>query len=418
MRIAITGYGAVTPFGVGVSALWTGLTHAKSAVGSADETEFQRWSPAMASIKDFDPGKYLSRKQVVDTDRFTQLALVAAEEAINDAGFASGGPDSFGSIDPERVGIALGSAFGGMESLELGMRQLTAGVSGRVSPRMVTKSMPNAAAGAMAMKWGVQGPVLTYATACASSANAIGEAVYWLKSDQADVVLAGGAEYLFTPVVLAGLSAAGAIARTGPDDFSRWSRPFDRDRKGMVMGEGSAILVLEPFEQAVRRGARIHAELLGYGASNDAFHETAPHPEGRGAIQSMRRALKSATLAPPDIGYINAHATATPAGDAAECTALRAVFGEHLVHIPVSSIKGGLGHMLGAAGAVESIASILALETGWLPPTLHCDNPDEFAPPDIIPGSARRQWVDCVMSNSFGFGGQNASLIWKRYGRG
>jgi 3-oxoacyl-[acyl-carrier-protein] synthase II len=390
----------------------------RSAIRLMEVAEYQRWAPVAAAVPAFDMQQYLSRKQMTDTDRFTQLALIATAEAMADAGFQPNEANPFGRVDGERVGIALGSAIGGVQSLESGALQLADSASGRTSPRLVSKSIPNAAAGAMAIRWGIQGPVLTYATACASSANAIGEAGYWLRAGEVDVVLAGGAECLFTPSILAGLSAAGALAKTGPADASQWSRPFDRNRQGMVMGEGAAVLVLENWEKAVRRGAHIYAELVGYGTSNDAHHETAPHPDGRGAGLAMQRALKSAQLAPADVGYINAHATSTPAGDAAEGKALRTVFGDALTNIPVSSIKGAVGHMLGVAGATESIASILAIVHGHLPPTLHCNDPDEFAPPDIIPNQARRQHVNTVLSNSFGFGGQNATLVWARPERG
>lgn len=390
----------------------------KSAIRPMAVPEYQKWAPVAGAVPDFDMQSFLSRKQIADTDRFTQLALIATIEAMTDAGFEPNDANPFAStgmgtdIDGERVGIALGSAIGGVQSLEAGALQLAASATGRTSPRLVSKSIPNAAAGSMAMRWGIQGPVLTYATACASSANAIGEAAYWLRAGEVDVVLAGGAECLFTPSILAGLGAAGALAKTGPADVSQWSRPFDRNRQGMVMGEGAAVLVLETWEHAVRRGARIYAELVGYGTSNDAYHETAPHPDGRGAVLAMQRALRSAQLAPTDVDYINAHATSTPAGDAAEGKALRSIFGDALQYIPVSSIKGAIGHMLGVAGAVESVASVLSIHNGWLPPTLHCENPDECAPPDIIPGKARNQPVQTVLSNSFGFGGQNAALVW------
>lgn len=416
-RIVVTGLGVVSPFGLGVSTFGIGLRTGKSAVQRVSGMDWERFAPVAAPVSDFSPEQHLSRKQVHDSDRFTQLALIAAREALEDAGMTSSG-ERLCKTDGERIGIALGSAFGGVQTLEQGAAQLALHPTGRVSPRLISKSIPNAAASAIAMAWGIQGPVMTYATACASSANAIGEAIYWLRSGATDVVLAGGAECLYTPTILAGLGAAGALAKSGPQDVSAWSRPFDRDRRGMVMGEGAAFLALETLEHAVARGARIYAELVGYGASNDAYHETAPHPEGRGAALAMRQALQSAKLEAADIGYINAHATATPAGDAAECQALRTVFGDRTDEIPISSIKGAVGHLLGAAGAVESVATILAVNEGWLPPTLHCDHPDEQAPRDLVPGRARLQQVEAALSNSFGFGGQNAVLIWRRYGQG
>ncbi|MCL6442769.1 MAG: beta-ketoacyl-[acyl-carrier-protein] synthase family protein [Alicyclobacillus sp.] len=412
-RIAVTGCGAVTPFGVGVDTFWRQLVDGKSAITEMADPALRTWSPAAAHAH-FDPTEYMTRKQVMDTDRFTQMAVVAAQEALRDAGFDAASDRPFGAMDTDRIGIAMGSAFGGVQTLDAGSTQLATHPSGRTSPRLVSKAIPNAAAGALAMRFGIRGPAITYATACASSANAIGEASYWLKAGAADMVLAGGAECLFTPVILAGLHASGALAKTGPEDFGAWSRPFDRDRKGMVMGEGAAVVVLEPLERAQARGARIYAELVGYGASNDAYHETSPAPDGSGAALAMRRALQAADLTPADVDYINAHATGTPAGDAAECRALRAVFGEALDSIPVSSIKGAIGHLLGVAGVIESIASIYALHTGWLPPTLNCDVPDEEAPRDVVPHVGRQQSLEVALSNSFGFGGQNGVLVWQR----
>jgi 3-oxoacyl-[acyl-carrier-protein] synthase II len=254
---------------------------------------------------------------------------------------------------------------------------------------------------------------MTYSAACASSANSIGEASYWLRTGAADMVIAGGTECLFSPAILSGLHASGALAIEGPADFSAWSRPFDQQRRGMVMSEGAAMLVLETLEHAQERNAHIYAELIGYGSSNDAYHETLPHPSGHYAQLAMQRALKAAHLQPEDIDYINAHATATVAGDRAEATALRGLFGAHLAHIPVSSIKGAVGHMLGAAGAIESIVSIKAINESVLPPTLHCDEKEEGAPPDVVPNQSRSQRVVRALSNSFGFGGQNSVLIWQ-----
>ncbi|MEB3102584.1 beta-ketoacyl-[acyl-carrier-protein] synthase family protein [Ferviditalea candida] len=415
MRIAVTGCGAATPFGMGAAGFWSKLIAGESAVRLTEPESYRKWTRVAASVPAFDPTDYLPRKLAADTDKYTHLALIAAAEAFADAGFRPHEPNPFGNLDPDRIGVALGTSFGGVQTLEAGCRLLAGSDSARISPRLVPKSIVNAAAGAIAIRWGIQGTVMSYSTACASSANSIGEACYWLKRGEADVVLAGGSESLFTPSLLAGLNAAGALAKSGPDDFSRWSRPFDRDRAGMVMGEGAAFLVLEPLDRAVSRGARVYAEFKGYGTSNDAYHETAPHPEGRGAALAMQRALRNTGVQPTDIGYINAHATSTPAGDAAEGAALHQVFGDALAKIPVSSIKGAVGHLLGAAGALESLATIMALDSGILPATLNCDHPDTSAPPDVIPHQARHHKVSLALSNSFGFGGQNASLVWARY---
>ncbi|MCY0876931.1 MAG: beta-ketoacyl-[acyl-carrier-protein] synthase family protein [Firmicutes bacterium] len=416
MRVVVTGLGTVQPFGVGVDSFRQGLREGRSAVRRVDDEITARYVRVVAAVPEFVPGEHLTHKQVTDTDRFTQLALVAAREALHDAGIVR--DERISGILPRRIGVALGSAFGGVQTLEQGAAQLAVKPTGRVSPRLVSKAIPNAAAGAIAMAWDLEGPVVTYATACASSANAIGEAVYWLRAGVVDAVLAGGAESLYTPSILAGLGAAGALARTGPADERAWSRPFDRDRQGMVMGEGAAMLVLEPYDRALVRGAHIYGELIGYGASNDAYHETSPHPQGRGAAQAMSSALEAAHLDGSEVGYINAHATATPAGDAAEGAALRTVFGELIDRIPVSSIKGAVGHLLGTAGAIESLTCLLALDEGWLPPTLHCADPETWAPRDLVPDRAREQQVEVALSNSFGFGGQNAALVWRRHRQG
>jgi 3-oxoacyl-[acyl-carrier-protein] synthase II len=413
VRIAVTGLGTVSPLGVGVSTFWNRLLRNESAVSVTENPVLRSFAPVVAAANGFDPADWLTKKVINDTDRFTQLALVAAAEALADANYLAEGGTLHG-VDGDDVGIAMGCALGGVQTLEAGSAKLAQNSSARLSPRLVSKSIPNAGAAAVAMKYGVRGSVLTYSTACASSANSIGEAAYWLERDEVKMVLAGGSECLFSPSIIAGLRSAGALAVEGPEDVSRWSRPFDVDRKGMVMGEGAAFLVMERLDHARARGAHIYAEFVGYGSSNDAYHETSPHPEGAGARLAMQRALRAAGLEPSDVDYVNAHATATAAGDRAESHALRAVFGAHLDHIPVSSIKGSVGHMLGTAGAIESLATVKSIETGWIPPTLNCENKDELAPPDVVQNSSRAQAIRTGLSNSFGFGGQNGVLIWRK----
>ncbi|TCP29924.1 3-oxoacyl-[acyl-carrier-protein] synthase II [Scopulibacillus darangshiensis] len=407
-RVVVTGIGAITPFGIGVPRFWDALLKGQSAIQETNRSEWRKWTPAAAQIPEFDPLDHLSKKQVKNTDRFTQLALIAAAEAVSDAGLPEDWPP------PHRMGISVGTAYGGVNTLGEGAGDLAINSVKRMSPRLLSKSIPNAAASALAMQHKIQGPVMTYTTACAASANAIGEAMYWLERGEVDLVLAGGAEYLFSPVVLSGLRSAGAIATSGPDDKSAWSRPFDLNRNGMVAGEGSAIMVLESYERALARGAKIYGELTGYGASNDAYHETAPHPNGEGAAIAINRALETAGLAAKDIDYINAHATATPAGDKAESIALQEVFGDLLTDIPVNSIKGAIGHLLGSAGAIESISCLMSLQTGLIPPTLHCPDPDPIAPANLVLNQAVRHEMTNVLTNSFGFGGQNGALIWRR----
>lgn len=413
-RIVVTGMGAVTPFGVGVSSFWEGIVSGKSAAVETADEYLKQWAPVTAPAADFDPRQYLNPKQIQQTDRFTQMALVAAAEALEDAGWKDG-DGLLDSYEPVRIGISVGCALGGIQTLEEGSARLASGKSNKVSARLVPKAIPNAAGAALAKQFGIHGPVMTYSTACASSANSIGEAAYWLQLDKADMVLAGGTECLFSPSILSSLRSAGALASSG-GDFSAWSRPFDKNRTGMVMGEGAAFVVLEKLEHAIARQATIYAELIGYGTSNDAYHETSPDPTGRSAKLAMEAALRSAGLTIGDIDYINAHATATPAGDLAESTALRELFGEQLDRIPVSSIKGAIGHLLGTAGAIESIACIKAIEDGILPPTINCTDKEEWAPADIIPEKGRKQSIQTALSNSFGFGGQNGVLIWRQPG--
>lgn len=414
LRIAVTGIGTVTPYGIGLATFWDNLIAGKSAVRAVEDETLRQWAPVGARVPNFKPTDYLPQKLVRDTDMFTQFALVAAAEALTDAGILRADGDTLApDVDPNRIGTAIGSAFGGIQSLEVGSGRLATGASKRVGPRLVSKSIPNAAAATIAMRYGFRGPSVTYVTACAAAANAIGESTFWFWRDDVDFVLAGGVDSLFSPVFLSGLRDAGALATNGPDDVTTWSRPFDAGRTGMVMGEGAALFVLEPLNRAVARGAHIYGVLAGYGASSDAYHDTAPHPEGTGAVIAMERALRSAHLRPSDIDYVNAHATSTHAGDLAESKALRVVFGERLDHLPVSSIKGAIGHLLGAAGAIESVACLKAIETSILPPTLHSDERDPLAPLDIVPNQSRKQEIHTALSNSFGFGGQNGVVVWQ-----
>jgi 3-oxoacyl-[acyl-carrier-protein] synthase II len=417
-RIAVTGLGAVTPFGVGVPVLWENIIAGRSATAFAIEDWLRELSPVVAQLRDFDAGQHLAAKPARDLDRVSQMALIAAREAIADAGYpVSAGALTFaGSIPGDRVGVSVGTAFGGMSSYEDGVVKRAQGRSGRVGPRLVSRAIPNAPAGAITRAFSITGPALTYATACASGAHAIGEAWHALRRGDVDLFVAGASEYLFVPTLVAGLRDAGALALHGPADAARWSRPFDVMRAGMVMGEGAAMVVLEPLAHALARGARVYALLDGYGASNDAWHETAPHPAGAGAVHAMQRALASANMTPAHIDYVNAHATATIAGDRSEALALATVFGEHLKTTPVSSVKGAIGHMLGASGAVEAVICAKAIETLTLPPTINCDAPEEGMPPDIVPTMPRQTpALHSVLSNSFGFGGQNGALILSRH---
>lgn len=413
--VVVTGIGTITPFGVGVPLLWDALLEGRSAVRETEQAEWRKWIPVSAQLPpDINLRDYLSKKQLRNTDRFTQLGLIAASEAVHDANLAVNAEGGL-QIDtpPHRMGVSVGTAYGGVQSLADGAATLARNAEKRMSPRLLSKSLPNATGGALAKKYNIRGPVMTYTTACAASANAIGEAMHWIKRGETDIVLAGGAESLFTPAVLSGLQSAGAIATEGPADMRSWSRPFDANRKGMAAGEGAAFLVLEDENHARERGASVYARLSGYGASNDAYHETAPSPDGEGAAIAMNKALGTADLEPANIDYVNAHATATPLGDKAESVALGKLFEANYSTVPVSSIKGVIGHMMGSAAAVESIAAIKTIETGWLPPTQHCSDPDPEAPPNLIREPIKES-VAHVLSNSFGFGGQNGALIWSK----
>ncbi len=415
-EIAVTGLGVVSPFGIGVDVFWNSLIANRSGVSEIKDDFFRRWSQVGARVPDFEARDYLDSKLIRKSCYFTQLALIAAEEALSDAGLISGRGESLKTgIDGNRIGTTYGSAFGGVRTLEESVYALASGKTDRVSPRLTSQVIPNAAAFSIDIRYGFRGPSMTYVTACAASANAIGECIPWFWRDEVDYVIAGGGDSMFSSAFLSGLREAGALARTGPDDLTAWSRPFDKNRTGMVMGEGAAFVVLETLENALRRGTHVYALLGGYGASVDAFHDTSPDPEGRGAILAMRRALNDAGMQTSDIDYINAHATATQAGDVAETKALKKLFGEELDNIPVSSIKGAVGHLLGGAGAIESVASIKALQTQMLPPTLHVSEQDVVSPKDIVANQSRQANIKTVMSNSFGFGGQNGILIWKSY---
>ncbi|MBN9350568.1 MAG: beta-ketoacyl-[acyl-carrier-protein] synthase family protein [Chitinophagaceae bacterium] len=412
--IVVTGMGAVSPYGIGVSTFWENLIANRSAVRTTEDEYLRRWAPVGARIPDFKPEEFLNKKLVRNTDKFTQIALIAAGEALKDSGILESDGDTFSAgVNTDRIGTAIGSAFGGIQSLEEGAFTLASEKSNRVGPRMISKAIPNAAASTIDIRYGFRGPSVTYVTACAASANAIGESEYWFWRDDVDYVLAGGVDSLWASVFLSGLGDAKAMATTGPEDATIWSRPFDKNRTGMVMGEGAALFVLETLEHAKARGAHIHAVLAGYGASNDAYHDTTPHPEGISAALAIERALRSAQMKPDDIDYINAHATSTQAGDIAETRALQKIFGEKLNSIPVSSIKGAIGHLLGGAGAIESVACIKAIQAGIIPATLHCTDQDEISPRDIVPNQSRKAAIRIAMSDSFGFGGQNGILIWK-----
>ncbi|HEY8498021.1 MAG TPA: beta-ketoacyl-ACP synthase II [Limnochordales bacterium] len=411
-RVVVTGMGVVSPVGIGLDAFWSALVEGRPGVGPITRFDASGLDCRIAAeVRDFDPERFMDRKEARRTDRFAQFALAASLMAIQDAGLEDRVPLG------DRAGAVIGSGIGGMDTWESGHRTLLERGPGRVSPFTVPMMIPNMAAGLVSIRFGLRGPNRCTVSACASGADAIGDAFRIVQRGDADVMLAGGAEAAITPFAIAAFAAARSLS-TRNDDPPRASRPFDRDRDGFVMGEGAGILVLESLEHARARGARIHAEIVGYGATADAFHITQPAPEGRGAARAMQAALQDAGLEPEAVGYINAHGTSTEYNDWYETVAIKQVFGEHAWRIPISSTKSMTGHLLGAAGGVEAIASVLTIERGVIPPTINLEHPDPRCDLDYVPNRARPARVDVALSNSFGFGGHNAVLVFRRYEEG
>jgi len=406
-RIAVTGIGPVTPIGTGVEDFWASLMAGRSGAGPItrfDATDFK--SKVAAEIHGFEITDYLPAKNARRLDRFSQLAYAAATLALADAGMKATDPD------PARVGMVIGSGIGGIGLWEEEHTAMLKRGPRFVSPSLIAMMIPNAAAGSLAIEFGFTGPNECTVTACASSGHAIGRAMDYVRNGAADVVLVGGAESCISPMSVASFCSARALT-TRNDDPEHASRPFERDRDGFVIGEAATVLVFESMEHARNRGARILAEAIGYGLSSDAYHVVAPHPDGAGATAAMTAALADAQIAPGEVGYINAHATSTPLGDASEAQAVRKVFGSQPP--PTSATKSMTGHLLGAAGATEAAASILAMVRKRLPPTINYENPDPDCDLDVVPNRARDANVDVVMSNSFGFGGHNVSVLFGRH---
>ncbi|MFH1468900.1 MAG: beta-ketoacyl-ACP synthase II [Pseudomonadota bacterium] len=408
-RVVVTGLGALTPCGLDVASTWGAMLAGRSGIGPITRFDAGGWPVRIAGeVRGFEPAAHFGHAELKRLDRFTQFALVAAVEAVADAGLSLPG------AAPERVGVYLGTGIGGLGEIEASALALAAEGPKGVSPFFLPRILTNMAAGQVALRFGAQGPSLCVSTACAAGNHSIGEAWRVIRSGEADVVLAGGAEACIDPVAVAGFLVMRSLSRRN-DDPARASRPFDRERDGFVMSEGAAVLVLEEREHARRRGARIHAELVGYALTNDAHHITAPPPDGAGAARCMAQALRVAGVGTEDVGYVNAHGTSTPANDAAETRALHAVFGPHAHRLAVSSTKSVTGHLLGAAGGVEAVATVLALARGILPPTATLQEPDPACDLDYIPTHPRARSVEVALSNAFGFGGTNACLVFRRH---
>jgi len=400
-RVVVTGLGAVSPVGLDVASTWESLVDGKGGAGPITQFDATNFPVRIAAeVTGFDPTAIFGKRRARHLDRFAQLGLVAAREALEASGVLDG-------IDPERGGVVWGSGIGGLRTLEEEILLMHERAPDRVSPYLAPMMISNMAAGEIAMEHHLLGPNSCTVTACAASAHAIGDAAELIRWGRADVMVAGGSEGSITPIGMAAFAAAKALSERN-DEPERASRPFDRGRDGFLAGEGGACLILEDRARAVARGADIWAEVSGYGLTSDAFHATAPHPEGDGAIRCMRLALVDAGVDPSDVGYVNAHGTSTDLNDRTEAHAIKVVLRDQ---VPVSSTKSMTGHLLGAAGALEAVATILAIRRGVLPPTINHDEPDPEIGLDVVPNVARDHQVKVALSNSFGFGGHNATLV-------
>jgi 3-oxoacyl-[acyl-carrier-protein] synthase II len=400
--------GVVTPLGSELRSMWSAVCAGRSGIGSITRFDASAFPSRIAGeVRDLDPGRFLSTREVQKTDPFIQYAVAAALMALEDSRLTLG-PDA-----ALRTGVLVGSGRGGVVTNERNLISFLARGPRAVSPFYTPMTLPNMASGFIALKTGARGPCLDVSTACATGTHSLGEAMKIIQRGDADVMIAGGAEAALTPLVLAGFCQAKALSRRNAEP-ERASRPFDRDRDGFVLAEGAGVLVLEEREHAERRGARAYAELAGYGLSGDAYHYTQPAPDGSGPARAMAAALADAGTSPEAIGYVNAHGTATVPNDHIETLALKEVFGVHVRSLAVSSTKSMLGHMLGAAGAVEAVITALALKEGIVPPTINLENPDPACDLDFVPRHSRKKSLTFALSNSLGFGGINASLVLKR----
>jgi 3-oxoacyl-[acyl-carrier-protein] synthase II len=412
-RVVVTGLGMVTPNGIGLDASWASLTQGKSAVGPITLFEAKEGTYATriaAEVRDFEPAAFMEKKKIKEVARFIPFAMASTKMALEMADL------NLTEEERDRTGVFIGVGLGGLENLERCTLTLEHRGPGKVSPYFIPSLIANMAAGQVSIAFGLRGPTLSHTSACSSSAHAVGEALRWLQRGDAEVMIAGGAEATISPIGIAGFSAMFALSRRN-DDPEHASRPWDKDRDGFVCGEGSGTLVLETLTRAKKRGAKILGEVIGYAATSDAFHITKPSPNGAGGARAMRLALKDAKLSPEQIEYINAHGTSTPAGDTEESKAVADVFGTHATDkkLWVSSTKSMMGHLLGAAGAVESGVCIQALRTGIIPPTINLFDQDPECVLDFVPLKARERRIRYAMSNSFGFGGTNACLIFSAF---
>lgn len=407
-RVVITGIGVVSPVGNNLASFWDSLKAGRSGIGRIDAFDTEKFDCKIAGeVRGYDATPYYKTpKDVRRTDRYTQLAVGAAKMSLDDSGL------DLGSIDLDRAGVMIGSGVGGLATMETQVGQMMTKGPDRTSPFMIPMMISNMASGFISMEHGLRGPNMAIVTACATANHCMGEAWRIIKFGDADIILAGGSEACIVPVGIAGFAAMRALSLRN-DEPERASRPFDKDRNGFVMGEGAGVIILEEYEHAKKRGAKIYCELAGYGLTADAYHMSAPMPEGEGAARCMHMAMKHAKVNPEDVDYINAHGTSTPIGDACETKAVKRAFGASAHQVAVSSTKSMTGHLLGAAGAVEMAACVMAMRDSLLPPTINLENPDPECDLDYVPNTAREKKVKVAISNSFGFGGHNSSVVIK-----
>ena len=407
--MVVTGVGLVTPCGIGIDNVWNNILNGQSGIGPITRFDITQFDTKFAGeIKEFTPEDYIQPKEVKKMDLFIQYAIAAAQIAVNDAGLDMSREDS------ERVGVVVGTGLGGLPTIEKYHSVLLERGPGRITPFFIPMLIANEAPGHIAIQHGFKGPNLCIVTACATGAHSIGEACRIIQYGDADVMAAGGSEANLTPLTVGGFNAMKALS-TRNDDPLKASRPFERDRDGFVVAEGSGIVILEELEHATKRGAKIYAEMAGYGYNGDAYHITAPCPDGDGFIRCIRMALKDALLSPDDVDYINAHGTSTKLNDYVETLSIKEVFKEKAYKTPISSTKSMTGHLLGAAGAIEAVFSVLSIRDQVCPPTINYENPDPECDLDYVPNTARAHAINVVLSNAFGFGGTNSALVFRRF---
>ncbi len=409
-RVVITGLGPVTPIGIGKDNFFDGLKNGKNGIANIEQFDTSEHTCKIAGeVKNFNPEDFIDKKESKKMDKYTQFAFAAAKLALEDSKL------NLESINKDRAGVFVGNGIGGMQTLHNQYEKLFSKGPSRISPFFIPMVIANMAAGQISIAFGIHGPAECIVTACASGTNCIGDAFFAIQNGEADFMFAGGTEAAITPAGVAGFASMKALCTDHNDDPAHASRPFDKNRSGFVMGEGAGIVLLETLESAKARNAHIYAEIIGYGRNNDAYHITTPAPNGEFQAKCMQLAIENAGIAPTDVDYINAHGTSTHFNDAGETQAIKTVFGDHAYKLAISSNKSMTGHMLGAAGGIEAIATALTIDNGIIPPTINYETQDEGLDLDYVPNQARAAEVNIAMSNSFGFGGHNACIILKKY---